>query len=339
MKTKRAAKKPAYSYDPARDGVSQTMLQTMLDCRQMAYWRIVRGLEPNGASRPLIHGDISHGTIERLLLKIKAGKIKKVVDLQRHSEGMVSAAHMAWLDKEPFATTEAKDIAEESAALLGALFPTYWARWGKDDLARKWLQVEGRFSVPIDVGEALGPSKGHVIVPLVGKYDGVFEKNHKPCLLETKNKSMWSPQLVDMLPLDIQVGTYLTALHHTHKVEPGLVIYNILRRPQERRGKDETLLAFSKRVGDNARSDPSKYFVRFPIELTTQEKERHRRRVRILVREFFEWWLEAKDCAEGDLRWNSGHCETKYGVCPYLRACCGDLKPYRMKEACHPELA
>ncbi len=343
---KRPEPKVGYSYDPRRDGVSQSILEGWLNCRQLAYLKTVCGLTPKTPSRPLIHGAISHGALELGLKRIRSGKATAVSALQRAAAGDVAMAHEAWgkgHDVNVAVDTVSSGIAEEAAALLRALLPEYWGRWGKKDIATRWLKVEDQFRVPIDIGG--------VTVLLVGKYDAVYEgKRGRPCLLETKNKSMWSESLADLLPLDLQLGTYLTALAATEKADPAMVTYNLVRRPGERRGKSETLEGLAKRVGENARRDPDHYFQRLEIELTSQEKARHKERVRELVSSFYAWWtLAARGGADpsraanapfGDLRWNSSHCENKYGVCTYLPICGReDYSGFFRRQVAHPELA
>jgi hypothetical protein len=332
MKLRVRAKKPGYSYDPRKDGVSQSMLQTYIDCRQKAYLNIIKGWSPKGASYPLIYGDISHGALERALRMVMVGKFKKVNQILQSVDQFVTEAHAAWLEANPNAETAAKDMAEESKAILRQLLPVYWMKWGKKDLETEWTKVETVFKVPLKMADGTE-------VPLVGKYDGVYTRNGKSCLFETKNKSRWSDQLIDLLPLDLQLGTYLTALSLIEKKEPSLVTYNILRRPSERRKKDETLLGFASRIAENARKDDEHFFVRFPIELTTDEKTVHKKRIQLLVQEFYTWWLEACEFEKGDVRWNSNHCENKYGTCQNLRICSrNDFTGHEVKSAAHPEL-
>ena len=346
-KTKKAVRSKYY-YDPRTDGVSQSILEGWLNCRQLAYLRTVCGLTPHDASRPLIHGSISHGAIKLALRRVMnepAGMT--VADLQRAVPKDVASSLSSWrlTPENANASTASLDIAEESAAFLAAILPSYWGHWGKKDLVRKWVKVEDRFKVPIKIfGTA-----SDMTIPLVGQFDGVFENNGRPCLLETKNKSRWSEMLSDLLPLDLQVGVYLTALSATEKADPSLVIYNILRRPGERRGKNETLSGLAQRIGENARRDPDHYFTRFEVELTRQEKDRHKARVRELLKAFYLWWMEVTTggvevqpplAPFGDLRWNSSHCENKYGTCEFLRVCGReDYSGFYRRQAAHPELA
>lgn len=350
MKLKKKTKKPTgYHYDPRVDGVSQSMLEAWLNCRQLAYLKTILGLTPHAPARPLIHGSISHGAIKNALRKVMNGKTKDMKQLQGGVLVDIGIAFGDWEREHGLnVETAALDIAEESKAMLTQLLPVYWNHWGRKDLATKWTKVEDRFRVPIEISS--GPTST-VVIPLVGQFDGVFERRGRPCLLETKNKSQWSEQLPDLLPLDLQVGVYLTALAALEKKDPSVVIYNLIRRPNERRSKNETLAGLAARVAKNAREDPEHYFQRIEVELTSQEKHRHKERVVWLLTEFYRWWqqLTVNDCFEddakmrkpfGDLRWNSSHCENKYGVCPYLRICGReDYSPFYTRALVHPELA
>ena len=332
-----------YQYDPMEDGVSQSILEGWLNCRQLAYLRTIRGLTPHAPSRPLIHGSISHGAVKYGLRGIMSGATTRVSQLQRGAPADVEVAHVDWeREQGSNADSGSRDIAEESSAILKALLPVYWGHWGAKDLKTKWAKVEDRFRVHVDTTAGS--------VPLVGQFDGVFLRNGRPALLETKNKSQWSPALADLLPLDLQLGVYLTAMALSEKADPSVVVYNLIRRPGERRKKTETLAGFSERIAKNARLDPGHYFERIEIELTTQEKNRHKDRVSHLLGTFVQWcqWKSVTEPSGpakahapfGDLGYNSSYCENKYGTCPFL-AVCGreDLAGFYVRQHAHPELA
>jgi hypothetical protein len=107
-----------------------------------------------------------------------------------------------------------------------------------------------------------------------------------------------------------------------HGEVPKGVLYNILRRPGERRKKDESMADFSSRIEGNILKDEDHFFERIRITFSPQEIEEHIARTMVLVEKFYGWWKET--IANKDSRcldWNSGECNSKYGVCSMLQAC------------------
>ncbi len=331
MKIKRAAK-TGYTYDPRRDGVSQSMLGTWLNCREKARLNILQGWSALGTSKPFTFGTISHGVLERAYAAIRAGKIKKVDHLLERTKGWMEESLEAWREENPKRTTDADDLAEECAAIIFEMHPRYFFHWFKEDTEVEWMHVEDKFSIPIKM-----PDKE--MVPMVGRFDGSFMLKKKLWLLETKNKSQWPERLGEILPLDIQLGYYLTALYAIKQMEPHGVRYNLLRRPGERRGANESLVAYVKRIGGNIAKKPDHYFQRLEIRLEQSEREEHRFRAEKLVTEFYLWWKN-EDHAKRDLLWNSGQCESKFGVCNNIAICANnDTSGHYIRAVVSPELA
>ena len=150
---------------------------------------------------------------------------------------------------------------------------------------------------------------------------------------------MWSKQMADFLPLDLQLGFYLTAMAHHPRAKPPLgAYYNLLRRPSERRGITENLGALALRIGKKIDKDPDHFFQRLRITFTDREREEHLFRAQKLVEEFYEWWKQ--DHSTRDLLWNSGQCESKYGTCSMLPICAHrDRSAHHIREQASPELA
>lgn len=333
----------AYSYDPRRDGVTQSTLQAWLTCRQFAWLKYVKGLRPRGIGKAMVFGNVAHGSLALTTARLGQSKIEDdphrlavrcVVDVE-------AAAESVRLELGPMPATETLDDLELSKAVLSRIMPVYWRRWGPRDAAVEWLKLEQTFRVPVTVCDSTGLTSKLQVVPLVGKYDGVMRtKKGTIKLFETKTKGQILDSLADALPLDLQLATYLYALGKEHPdKDPGVAVYNIIRRPGERRRNDESLADYALRITERAKKEPDHYFTRMEMALTKEEKDRHRRRIQALVQDFYLWWLEAKDFLEGDLRYNSFACETKYGPCEYLPKCSRDDDvPYVQLRTPHPEL-
>lgn len=335
---KPAVKKP-YSFDPRVDGVTQSQIATWLECREKARLTIIEGLTSRGASRPFIHGNVMHGALDRQYTYMMTTPNPELKDAVAAVPRYVDHAVKAWRKENTTAGSEALEILEEAAALSLVIHHFYIKHWWKDDTAITWKGVEEQFKVPINVWDSKGKSQ---IVWLVGKRDGEFEdKRKQPWLFETKNKGQFSAKIGEVLPLDLQLGTYLTSLTIQKKIFPKFVRYNLVRRPQEKRKQTETLRDFAERIGANIAKDPNHYFQRFDMELGKQELEQHMLGLEMRVQEFYRWWewsMERK--GKMDLLWNGGACENKYGTCHALPVCAnGDRGNHEVRSKVHPELA
>ncbi len=331
MKLKLKSKKPAYFYDPTVHGISQSMIGQWQECREKSRLNLVLGLTPVGVSVPFTYGSLSHGVIERCYVDTQVGKIKKLDDKYKNLAKWMQGSETEWLEEHPKLTTADSDMKEECIAILLEVLPRYFKRWHEEDMAVKWTHVEDKFEVPIVMPDGK-------TVNLVGRFDGVFMKRKKQWLLETKNKQRWNERMMDYLPLDLQLGVYLTALAATTQEDPHGVCYNLVRRPAERRGKKESLVQFAKRIAENIVKDPNHYFQRLEIELTRAEKDEARIRTKMLVVSFYNWWKSCK-LDQRDLMWNSGACDGKYGVCSNLQICAhGDRTSHYVRAHASPEL-
>ncbi len=333
MRIKMAKTKPTYDYDPTVDGVSQSMIGTWLSCREKARLNIILGLSSiQNNSKPLIFGSISHGVLERGYRLMRASKVPSLGGIVAYMDNWVNEALDDWKEENPKRNTDAEDSAEECAAIIQELLPRYFEHWFAEDSKVKWMHVEDQFKVPLQMPDGK-------YVNMVGQFDGsYFDQKKRLCLFETKNKSQFPERLAELLPLDLQLGYYLTALAATTKKTAHLVRYNLIRRPGERRGQQESLPNFCRRIGENVAKKPDHYFVRLDIRLEEQERQTHMFRAQKLVEEFYHWW-KTTDPKEKDLMWNSGSCENRYGVCGNLLICANnDKSGHYVRDAVSPEL-
>ena len=335
IKPRPAPKPPAYSYDPRIDGVSQSMLGTWFECREKARLTIVKGYQRTHASKPLIWGSIGHNMIGYGLNATREKKLKAssaIKYLTAASQELAKKAKAEWEAKDKPDSAAAMEIAEEACAVLAKTMPLYWKRWAEADVERKWDFVEEAFKVPFEMPDGKD-------VYLVGKFDGVFTSpKAKTSLFETKFKGSIPEHIVDTLPLDLQVSVYMAALYVLNRPLPRLATYNIVKRPGERRKKDESLQDYADRIAVNAAAEPNHYFNRFEVTFTAQELEAMGFRVQKTVEEFYHWWKNL-DHDTMDPVFNSSSCDSKYGPCDCLPICSrGDFASHRVRSVAHPEI-
>lgn len=301
--------------DPWTGGVHQSALALFLECREKARIRYVLGYDSNAVSYPLIFGDLSHRATAKFHDALASGKKLTVETAAVAMRDWLKLAQKEHEKSDGPYTTAQSDIVEMSIIVLQKLLPYYVKHWWKDFSEVEWVAAEKDFKIDKVKLELLA-------APVAGTYDGVFRrvKTGKLWLLETKNKGQWSSSLVDTLPIDLQVGFYLTAMAEENKDVEG-VLYNLIRRPQEKLGAKESLKAYAERIEVRVKQEPKHYFDRFAMKLTKGEKFFHLQRMRYLVKEYVEWWDKAsREVKTKDLLMNTGACGN-YGKCQYLQVC------------------
>lgn len=329
-----AVKASTYKYDPWQNGISQSMLQTRMDCDEKARLYIILGLTPVGHSKPLTWGDLWHEVASLYFRALRAEKKPKAKGVEHFcdlTESWISEVEFAWADRQLIKPSfQEKDNVAAYLAEIQMLLPHYIRHWWKRDTECKWVLVEDKFNVSVD----------RLLPPLVGKFDRVAEEGTELVLHETKTKGQWSERLMDWLPLDLQLGTYLTALPQVLKRQAAKVSYDLIRRPQERRKVDESLRDFIARIEKRVEKEPEHYFERIRVELDKAELDMHLRRTKALVHSYMGWYAQASEIAsERMLTYNSGMCESRYGACPFLAVCAHrDRSQLRVRSTPSPEL-
>lgn len=327
---KKAAKKSGYEFDLDRDGVTQSNLGQWLDCSEKSRKSLLLGLTGSDASKPLIFGGLSHEMLDKGYSAKRSGK--------KLPKTLAMDALSVWKSQNPHRSSLATEIAEESSIILHHLLPVYFDYWHDKDSAIEWVSLEEEFKTSIRV---VTPSGFYRTIPLRGKRDAQIKMGGKAVLFETKNKGRISASLMDQLPLDLQLDTYLCTWKDSAGLPASLrVLYNILKRPGERRKNLEPLMEFGARIADNARKKPEEYFFRYEMTYTRQELEQKKERIHHLVGEFAGWVEGAgSGLEEMDPGFNPSQCEGKYGTCEFLKACSsGSAVGLKQRSKAHPEL-
>jgi hypothetical protein len=214
-------------------------------------------------------------------------------------------------------TTQDHDMIERSASLIIYFFQEYLDRWWSVDKERHWVKIEDKFSVPFKMAD------GETVF-LTGTYDGAYKskKSDELWLFETKNKRTWDGEKLScILPFDIQVAIYLTALKRCEKLSPVGCDYNILKRPGEKIKKNESLFVFAERVAASMQQDPSKYFERINMRFSRSELLMMEERTVALVTEFYQWWKSIGCKLAKDPLMNTGACDLPQRTCEMMPIC------------------
>lgn len=311
-------------YDPARDGVTFSLLQTFLTCREKA--RIfLKGYSGAWSTFALVFGSITHHLLQRAYHEYHTGKLKKVPD-KRYINMVLDDLHKVWIRENPHPHPKAVEIWEEAMMKAAAIMPQYFIYWAKDDFSiMKWLEIEETFKLPWTV---ISPKGQKLTTFLRGRIDAAYtlpasKSPDAPRLLETKTRSVVDEEnLVDTMPHDLQPNTYLSALRKKTGKVPKSVLMNVVRKPQLRLKQKEDWAQFAKRIEADVRARPEWYFLRMEMRVDVQDINRSEERLNDLISDFLLWWG-----GEQGHYLNSAACvQPGYGRCPYLGWCSrGDM--------------
>lgn len=333
----RLAAKPGYSYSVDRDGISQGSLATYLECRERARLSQLLGWTSGNVGLPLVLGSIGHEYLDWWHKNLGLDHAKQEAAINHGYDVVVGEI------PEKQKTTQFKDDLLEDFAIIKPLLHAYSHQYRKIDTAVEWVGSEDEFRFMVDG------------TPVRGKIDGAFRpgKGKSVRLLESKFKARWSEDaMTDWLPLDLQTGMYITATKHDPALRDRLKLrkgeavkmfrYDVIRKPQLRRKKEERITDFADRVKEDLRLRPEHYFHRWDVELTEKDLSRHEERIFKLVREYRLWalWHTEAGRNEKEPVWTSAACEGRFSVCPYLAVCArDDYGSLRKRDRPFPELS
>ena len=265
-----------------------------VECRQRCRWYIdgVRVVEEKDA---FVFGSFFHWLIENMLAAIAT----------KTAQPKFSLLERQWRKSNDAAQVKDPQMLEQHVAMAMALFDPYRDLWMKDDKKRKWVAVEGVFDTPFQGWRTRG------------KRDAVFRTRKGDLwLLETKTTSRIDDRtLTEKLNFDPQNLFYLTALETDMKEKVKGVVYNVIRKPQLRRGQDETVKSFGLRMRDAVEADPDAYFARYDVPYSRATIRQFQEELGAKLREFHAW-------CRGELPTykNESACIKRW-TCEYLRAC------------------
>jgi hypothetical protein len=308
-----------YSWDLVKDGVSQSMLQTWLVCREKARLMVEEGWTSPPAADAFSFGTMLHEALEELYTGSGVP-----------SDNLVDTAVLAAFNRQkagnPRMSGEIFQALTDQQEVVRILVKQYF-RYYRDDFKKiRWLEREKEFDLPF------------YGVRIRGKRDGAFRAGKgkgRLFLFETKTKSRFDEEeLMDWLPLDLQVNVYLWSLKQDYKEMPAGVLYNIVRKPGLRIGKSEPNDAFLKRIRQDVAHRPDWYFNRFEVAVLDKEL-RHWEESSIPLIGDFEQWARTRDVPTRRHYRNPTACIGKYGACDCLGVCArGDFS--RLQKTTRP---
>ncbi len=324
-----------------RDGITQGLLGAFLNCPEKTRLGQIQGLSfPGGGSGAMAFGTLVHEVLDRTYTQYR--DIKNQSDRSWLS-GFLSDTlkEMELRDLktlEDNVSTTVVDVMglEENYGMAEALLPAYFTRWHQDFLAHDWIQLERTFDFPYDPVSRLGLNRPKIRVR--GKRDGDFRSGGL-WLFETKTKGRIEEEsIVDTLGINLQVMLYLLSMKHDYNETPKGVVYNIIRRPQLRQTKKESLRDLLNRITEDVDKRPEFYFIRFTASILPEEQALWERDFDSMMERLILWYDGQMDGS------GNGHFRNP-GACNGVRACsfipvCGrhDTSRFVRRGCVFPEL-
>lgn len=326
-------------YDLYKDGVTQGLLSRFLLCPEKHRLGSIEGLRQIRVGGPLAFGSLVHDVLDHVYSTI-------YFSLENNLKFTIDDIH-AWIKDllEEFLGRD-RSVLETSLALTpqneqqlemnygmaDVMLRHYFKRW-RADRQMDWVSLEENFRVMLDPSEYLN-LYGLPEIPIRGKMDGVFRSNEKLWLFETKTKARIEEEsIVDTLGFNLQVCMYLWAIKQIHGERPAGVKYNLIRKPQIRMGKTESIRAFFHRMEEDVQARPDFYFVRYDAVIMPEEMQLWEEDFKGMLRSLIEWhegkWHYRNPCS----------CVGQFGRCEFLPICSnGDRSGFVRLETIFPEL-
>jgi hypothetical protein len=322
--TRRTAKaKPLWT--PSM-GLTVSAMRLWATCPEQFSLKYIDGWTPRRASTPIMYGSIWHAAQEHQGTRSPwKGVDNFIADYKKH------------------ASQSAVQEVEFLAAQVKTLFPLYAEHYRVQDASITWTRREAVFLQPFNVlSEKL---------PIAGRRDGEFRTAKKTLgLFETKTKSQIDRKAIaDLLRSDLQTLVYCWSMWKEYKEAPGLILYNVVKRPTLRLGQSESKQAYLIRLADDCRKKPNDYFFRWQVQITEADLKRFEKELLLpICQAFLTWWRQVHRAPflpeRTDGRHPSHYTNLPALVTPYGKADLYDLMvlrltaPYYRRSSAHNEL-
>lgn len=311
--------KPMWNFET--EGITQSMITAWLTCPEKARLSYLQGIEPvKSSTEAMDFGSVVHDCLDVVYTAFRdsANQIEFVDNIQAFHRKVLNN-YYDMKNEEIRAEGGDGEKLELPVALAAVTLPMYFENW-KEDWTEEWVSLEEVFDFFSDVFEI--PFR----VRLRGKFDGIRKINGKLWLFETKTKGRIVEQTIeDKLSLDLQVFLYFYAVYMVYGEWPAGVIYNIIRKPQQRRKKDEGVQEFAERVGIEICKDPAHFFVRVVGEVTSAEIKMWLKEFDEILRQIYKWYT-------GDFHYrNTTSCTGGFEPCRFLALCGGSRHEFYKK--------
>jgi hypothetical protein len=272
------SKEPVWDLD--RDGITYSSLSRFLVCPERFRMSMVEGWSETGLSAPLEFGTAFHLCLEYMA----AG----------HTLREIPTLLSGYVPQRAAASKLTPEQIQELETLVGmvvAVHAGYVSYWQKSDQSKQYVAQEEKFEIPYRL-----PS-GRTI-KLRGRWDEAFRDLEQGGLWLQENKTKGQIDetgLQAMLSQDLQSMFYCVALACKFGESPQGILYNVIRRPQLRQKKGESLGQFQDRVQEDVSSRPSWYYMRWQTSLEPGDLAYWcSRSLHPILERLVTWWEDLK---------------------------------------------
>ena len=275
-------------------GTSQSLMLKFLACRK-AWLYSLNKVRSYGVTERTNFGSLFHFVLDKVYTN---GKIPNAAMIKVFIEEYVEE------NKEALQRLDLQKL-EKDIAVCQVVAEEYFLFYQSDFTDKKFTDVEQEITA-----EILG-YKLHCKID--GRYKDpagfIWNMEHK-----TKGR-ISEDNLMKKLSFDTQNLVYVLASEQFYREKIHGVLYNIVRSPQLKLGKTETLKAFCERLKLDIKERKDFYFMRYEIPYTENDKEKAVSRFSAILGEMENCCTEKQQIFE-----NTGNCEALY-ACEFLDAC------------------
>jgi ATP-dependent helicase/DNAse subunit B len=319
-------------------GVTQSSLTRFITCPEKHRLAMVEGLTSRGSAGFAVEfGNVFHEALDILYTALRDGGISsKPSDIRIQT--VLSAMQLEKkeaLRKELALTAQTEERLYEEYSLAAVVLREYCSFWEEDwdNSKTQWVGLEQEFEIlyPIPIENEDGSLK---TIYLRGKIDGILRIGDKLWLLDTKTKgNIEDESIKDKLTFDMQVMFYMYCAWKYYRERPIGLIYNLVKRPQLRKGAKESSRDFVGRVRQDVQARPEHYFMRYEAYISAEDLKEWQNDLRDILVKLVEHY-------EGKFNWkNSAACTQYFKPCEFLPICSrGERGNFKRKDRPFTEL-
>jgi len=305
QKARSGGKRAESLWDLYRDGITYSLLSKYFVCPERFRLKVVEGWSETGLRASLEFGNAFHACLEHL-----PQPAVKTLEVYQRRMTLGGGLHPSQVEE-----------FEKLMAMVEGSVGGYLKYWNKDQKEIDWVDREAVFDLPYEIEWEPGKK---VKLRLRGKRDGLFRNRkdgNKLWIFETKTKSEIDHEgLHRTLSQDLQTMMYSLVAEREFGEKLGGVLYNVIRVPQLRVKKGESLREFSIRLQQDVLERSEHYFHRWMVKFDKNDLENWRvRSFNPLLSNIVRWWESIK--ADPFNPWKSSyHFQRPYGIYDGLAA-------------------
>ena len=241
------------------DGLTQSFINQWLQCKETCRLRYIEGWKPRKKSAWFEFGTVIHYCLEQAFIQPNVSASRHFIENSRdYVKVWISKYEKEVKNSQEIITSDEIKQSETIYLLIEKILPIYFLL-RRSDFENEITHNETEFD--INFGEHYR-FRGKVDLGWKEKSSGFL------WLLDTKCLSVIQPELImGVMQHDVQCMLYLFAAANLSNQIPKGIIYNIIRRPQNKQRIQESAEEFTDRIAEEILKKPDYYFLRFSLEI------------------------------------------------------------------------